>query len=69
MARPRLTDLPEKDRACVHEQAGACAGEPPRTHEVELLAEDVAAETDAVIGRHVRSVDAPVGRVSWRGAL
>jgi trimethylamine--corrinoid protein Co-methyltransferase len=50
------------------EEAAARADELLRTHEVEPLAEDVAAEIDAVIGRYARSVDAPARRVSWRGA-
>ena len=56
MARPRLTYLSEEDRAFVHEQA------------LRVLADDVAAEIDAVIGRSARSVGASPARVSWRGA-
>jgi trimethylamine--corrinoid protein Co-methyltransferase len=48
------------------EQAAARADELLRTHEVEPLADDVAAEVDAIIERYARSVGAPAERVSWK---
>jgi trimethylamine--corrinoid protein Co-methyltransferase len=48
-------------------EAAARAEELLRTHEVEPLPEDVAAEVDAVIERYARSVGAPDARVSWKG--
>jgi trimethylamine---corrinoid protein Co-methyltransferase len=49
-------------------EAAARADELLRTHVVEPLADDVAAEVDAVIERYARSVGAPAGRVGWKGA-
>ena len=48
------------------EEAAARADEVLRTHEVEPLPDDVAAEIDAVIERYARSVGAPAARVRWR---
>ncbi len=48
-------------------EAAARAEELLRTHVVEPLPEDVAAEVGAVIDRYARSVGAPAGRVSWNG--
>jgi trimethylamine--corrinoid protein Co-methyltransferase len=48
------------------EEAAARADEVLRTHEVEPLPDDVAAEVDAVIERYARSVGAPAARVHWR---
>ena len=47
-------------------EAAARADEILRTHEVDPLAEDVAAEIDAVIERFARSVGASAARVGWR---
>ena len=49
-------------------EAAARAEELLRTHEVEPLADDVAAEVDAVIERYARSVGAPTGRVELEGS-
>jgi trimethylamine--corrinoid protein Co-methyltransferase len=49
------------------EEAAARAEELLRTHEVEPLSDDVAAEVDAVIARFARSVGAPEARVGWKG--
>jgi hypothetical protein len=49
------------------EEAAARADEILRTHQVEPLSDDVAAEVDAVIERYARSVGAPRARVSWKG--
>lgn len=49
------------------EEAAARADELLRTHQVNPLSEDVAAEVHDVIERFARSVGAPGGRVSWRG--
>ena len=49
------------------QEAAARADELLRTHEVDPLPEDVAAEIDAVIERYARSVGAPAARVRWRG--
>ena len=48
------------------EEAAARADEILRTHEVQPLPDDVAAEIDAVIERYARSVGAPAARVRWR---
>jgi len=50
------------------EEAAARADELLRTHEVAPLADDVAAEIDAVIERFARSVGASGARVGWKGA-
>ncbi len=47
-------------------EAAARADEILRTHAVDPLAEDVAAEIDAVIERFARSVGASAARVGWR---
>jgi trimethylamine--corrinoid protein Co-methyltransferase len=47
-------------------EAAAQADELLATHEVPPLADDVAAEMDAVIERYARSVGAPDDRVRWR---
>jgi len=47
-------------------EAAAEADELLATHEVPPLADDVAAEVDAVIERYARAVGAPDDRVRWR---
>jgi trimethylamine--corrinoid protein Co-methyltransferase len=49
-------------------EAAARADEILRTHVVEPLPDDVAAEIDAILGRYARSVGAPVDRVDWKAA-